>query len=339
MSSLRVTRGSTASRVFLVILMAAVGVLAFAPSFVEPATQRKLIELLTFLSLAQMWNLLAGFAGLVSVGQQAMVGLGAYSMIFLINVHGQNLYWSVPISALIAAVLSIPIAFVAFRLRGSYFAIGTWVIAEIISLILMQQDSLGAGSGASLKVAGHDLVTRQHATYWLALVAGAGAIALSYFILRSKLGLQMQAIRDNEGGAKGLGANVYRTRLTVWVMASFWTAFTGAVFYLSQLRVQPRQAFGVDQWTAPIVIIVVIGGIGTLEGPIIGAILYYVLREYFKDYKTWYVIGSGLAAMIAALYLQPGIWGYLRRRFNIDLFPVRRHLVRSTDSADEASAS
>ena len=167
MSTLRVTRGSTASRVFLIILMAAVAVLAFAPSFIEPATQRKLIELLTFLSLAQMWNLLAGFAGLVSVGQQAMVGLGAYSMIFLINVHGQNLYWSVPISALIAAVLSIPIAFVAFRLRGSYFAIGTWVIAEIISLILMQQDSLGAGSGASLKVAGHDLVTRQHATYWL----------------------------------------------------------------------------------------------------------------------------------------------------------------------------
>ena len=196
MSTLRVTRGSTASRVFLIILMAAVAVLAFAPSFVEPATQRKLIELLTFLSLAQMWNLLAGFAGLVSVGQQAMVGLGAYSMIFLINVHGQNLYWSVPISALIAAVLSIPIAFVAFRLRGSYFAIGTWVIAEIISLILMQQDSLGAGSGASLKVAGHDLATRQHATYWLALVAGAGAIALSYFILRSKLGLQMQAIRE-----------------------------------------------------------------------------------------------------------------------------------------------
>ena len=156
---------------------------------------------------------------------------------------------------------------------------------------------------------------------------------------RQSIDKQMQAIRDNEGGAKGLGANVYRTRLTVWVLASFWTAFTGAVFYLSQLRVQPRQAFGVDQWTAPIVIIVVIGGIGTLEGPIIGAILYYVLREYFKDYKTWYVIGSGLAAMIAALYLQPGIWGYLRRRFNIDLFPVRRHLVRSTDSADEASAS
>ena len=85
--------------------------------------------------------------------------------------------------------------------------------------------------------------------------------------------------------------------------------------------------------------IVVIGGIGSIEGPIIGAILYYVLREYFKDYKTWYVIGSGLAAMIAALYLQPGIWGYLRRRFNIDLFPVRRHLVRSTDSSDEVAAS
>jgi branched-chain amino acid transport system permease protein len=140
----------------------------------------------------------------------------------------------------------------------------------------------------------------------------------------------MQAIRDNEGGAKGLGANVYRTRFVAWVIAAFWIGLTG-VFYLANLRVQPKDSFSVVNWTAPIVVIVVIGGIGTIEGPIIGALLYYFMRDYFKDYETWYLIGSGVAAILAALYMQPGIWGYVRRRWGIDLFPIRRRLVRAEE--------
>ena len=149
----QVRRGSTASRVFLIALIGVVVVLAFLPSYGDAGLQRKMIELFTLISLAQMWNLLAGYAGVVSVGQQAFVGLGAYGMVAFINVHGQNLYVSVPLSALAAAIISIPIGFVAFRLRGSYFAIGTWVLADVVSLVIIQQDSLGAGNGASLDVA------------------------------------------------------------------------------------------------------------------------------------------------------------------------------------------
>lgn len=331
MSTFEVHRVTRASRVFVAVAIAAVAVLATMPSWGEAGTQRKLIEFLTLLSLAQMWNLLAGFAGLVSVGQQAFVGLGAYGMVFFINIHGQNIYWSIPLSALAAALVSIPIAFIAFRLRGSYFAIGTWVIAEVVSLIILQQTALGAGNGASLEVKGYDLDTRQDITYWIALFAGVGAVVVAYLILRSRVGLQMQAIRDNEAGAKGLGADVYRTRFMVWVIAAFWTGLTGAVFYLSNLRVQPKDSFSVANWVAPIVVIVVIGGIGTIEGPIIGAILYYFLRNYFKEYETWYLIGSGVAAILAALYLQPGLWGLFRRRYGVDLFPIRRRLQRSND--------
>jgi branched-chain amino acid transport system permease protein len=277
-------------------------------------------------SLAQMWNLLAGYAGVVSVGQQAFVGLGAYGMIAFVNVHEQNLYLAVPLSAVAAAVLSIPIGLIAFRLRGSYFAIGTWVLADAVSLVIIQQASLGAGNGASIDVAAYDLETRQEVTYWLALVAAVGAIAIAYLVLRSRLGLQLQAIRDNEAGARGLGANVYRTRFGLWVLAAFWTAFTAAVFYLSQLRVQPRDSFSVVQWTAPIIVIVLIGGLGSIEGPIIGAILYYFLRDWLNAYDTWYLVGSGVAAIVVALYLQPGLWGYIRRWTGVDLFPVRRRL-------------
>jgi branched-chain amino acid transport system permease protein len=327
-TSFRVVRGSTTSRVFGLVAVLVVGLLAFMPSWGDASLQRKMVELLTLLAMAEMWNLLAGFAGVVSVGQQAFVGIGAYSMVAFVNVHGQNLYWSVPLSALVAGVVSIPLGFVAFRLRGSYFAIGTWVLAEMVSLIVIQQTSLGAGNGVSLKVAGYDLQTRQDVTYWLALVAGVGSVLLSYLVLRSRLGLQMQAIRDNEAGARGLGANVYRTRFAIWVIAAFWTGFSGAVFYLSNLRVQPREAFSVVQWIAPIIFIVVIGGIGTLEGPIIGAVLYYFLRDYFNDYETAYIIGTGVVAMVVALWVQPGIWGHIRRRLGADLFPLRRRLVR-----------
>jgi len=330
MSTFKVARGSTASRVFAVALVVVTVAMATMPSWAEGGTQRKMVELFALISMAQMWNLLAGFAGVVSVGQQAFIGLGAYSMVALINVHGQNVYASIPMSAVLTAIFSIPLALIAFRLRGSYFAIGTWVLADVVSLVMQQQTSLGAGNGVSIKVSG-DALERLKIIYWLALGLAIGAIVLTYAVLRSRLGLQMQAIRDNEGGAKGLGANVYRTRFVAWVIAAFWIGLTGAVFYLANLRVQPKDSFSVVNWTAPIVVIVVIGGIGTIEGPIIGALLYYFLRDYFKDYETWYLIGSGIAAILAALYMQPGIWGYVRRRWGLDLFPIRRRLVRTQE--------
>jgi branched-chain amino acid transport system permease protein len=328
--TMRVVRGTVTSRIFAVIAVIVIVLLAFLPTWGANSTQRKMVELLTLVSLAVMWNLLAGFAGVVSVGQQVFVGLGAYSMISFVNVHHQNLYWSVPLGGLVAALLSIPIGLVAFRLRGSYFAIGTWVIAEAVSLIVVLQKSLGAGNGVSLKVAGYDLSTRQDNSYWFALVVGVGAVLIAYLVLRSRSGLQMQAIRDSEDGARGLGANVYRTRFLVWVLAAFWTGLTGATYYLQQLRVQPAGtggAFSVVQWTAPIIFIVVIGGIGTIEGPIIGAVLYYVLRDKFKDHETLYLISMGMVAIVVALLLQGGIWGTIRRRLGVDLFPVRRRLV------------
>ena len=223
MSSFKVVRGTTTSRVFAVLALAGIAILAAMPSWGEPATQRKMVELFTLLALAQMWNLLAGFAGVVSVGQQAFMGLGAYAMIFLVNVHGKDLYYSVPISALIVAVLAIPMGLVAFRLRGSYFAIGTWVLAEVASKVIITRKSLGAGDGVSLKVSGHSVASRQDVTYWFAMGTGIGAVLLAYLVLRSRLGLQMQAIRDDESGARGLGVNVYRTRFVIWILAALWT--------------------------------------------------------------------------------------------------------------------
>ncbi len=325
-ATIRVSRSTTASRIFGVVALAGLVALVTLPKWGDASTMRKMVELLTLVAVAQIWNLLAGFAGVVSVGQQAFIGLGAYGMVVLVNNLHVDLFLAVPIAALATALISIPMGLVAFRLRGSYFAIGTWVLAEVTSLVVTNNSSVGGGSGASIVVKGYKLAARQQNTYWIALVAGAGSVLLCYLILRSRMGLQMQAIRDNEAGARSLGANVYRTRFVVWVVGAFWTALAGAVFYISNIRVQPTTAFGVVNWTAPIIFIVVIGGIGSIEGPIIGAVLYYVFRDKFIDHVTWYTISLGVIAVVVALRFQKGIWGLVRRRVDVQLFPVRRRV-------------
>jgi branched-chain amino acid transport system permease protein len=322
----RVTRGSMSSRIFAVVALGAVIVLATLPSWAQRGTINRWVDLLVFVSLAQMWNLLAGFAGVVSVGQQAFVGLGAYGMVVLVNKNGVSIYWSLIIAALAVAVISIPMGLVAFRLRGSYFAIGTWVLAEVARLVMKGINQVGGGSGVSLTVKSYPVATRTEHIYWFALVAGVGAILLTYLVLRSRLGLQLQAIRDNEAGARGLGANVYRTRFMLWVVVAFWTAFTGAIFYTKQLRVQPDQSFSVVAWTAPIIFMAVIGGLGTIEGPIIGAVVYWFFVDRFSNNPAWFFMVLGGLAVVIALFLKRGVWGTIRRWVDIQLFPVRHRL-------------
>jgi branched-chain amino acid transport system permease protein len=329
----QVQRGTVTSRVFSVVAIAVVAVLALLPQWGDDSLKQKMVVLFVYLALAQMWNLLAGYSGLVSIGQQAFFGLGAYGLIYFANNQNRDIYVAILPAMLAAMVISVPVALLAFRLRGGYFAIGTWVIAEVIAGLVAKWGEVGAGRGVSLDVAGYDVAERRDMAYWLALVLAVGSVLLVYGVLRSRLGLALQAIRDNESGARGLGANVYWSRFTVFVLAALWTGFAGAVYYLQNLRVQPAAAFSVLSWTAPIIFIVVIGGLGTIEGPIVGAVVYYVLRERFADYASWYLIGLGVAAILVALFLRRGIWGTLADRFGWRLFPVQRRLVprRSED--------
>jgi branched-chain amino acid transport system permease protein len=325
-SRFNVVRGTVLSRVFGVFSLLVIVGLVTVPTWADVSTVRKLVQLFILLAVAQMWNLLAGFAGLASVGQQAFVGLGAYGMVILVNNQHYSLYWSILFSGVLAALVSIPMGLIAFRLRGSYFAIGTWVLAEVARISMKNWKTVGGGSGASLKVSGYKAASRSQSIYWIALVIGIGAIILAYAVLRSRLGLQLQAIRDNEAGAKGLGANVYRTRFLLWVVVAFWTALAGAAYYTQNLRVQPNESFSVANWTAPIIFMVVIGGIGSIEGPIVGAIAYWAFHEWFGN-SPFYLIAVGFLAVLISLFVRRGLWGLVRKRFDLQLFPVRRRLT------------
>ena len=303
-------------------------VLAFFPYFVYSGTTAIMVQGLIILTLASMWNLLAGYAGLVSVGQQAFLGLGAYFLL-IPAMHGLSPFLALPIAAIGAGVAAFPLWWLLSRLRTGYFAIATWVMAAAIMLLIERFQSIGGGTGMPLPgFAGFDPTLLAADTYWAALAVAVLAIATVYFLLRSRLGLVLTAIRDDEGAARSSGVRVGLARMLVFVVAATGCGAAGGILAIDQLQVVPGTAGGVFsvQWTAEMAFTVIIGGLGTIEGPIIGTIVYMVLQQTLQSYNAWYLIVLGLVAIVISLFARRGLWGMLDDRFGIRLFPVGYYL-------------
>jgi branched-chain amino acid transport system permease protein len=323
-----VSRSTAASRVGAWGAAVAAALLATLPWWADASTLRLVVEGVCLLVLAQMWNLLAGYGGLVSVGQQAYVGIGGYALVTLADLGGLDPFMCVPLAGLAAALVALPVSRVAFRLQGGYFAIGTWVIAEVFRLAVANMAALGGGSGQSLiSMRAYPKALREAVTYWMALVLLAAAVGLIYLLLRSRFGLGLTAIRDSEVAAESQGIDVAATKLWVYVAAALGCGAAGALYFLMNLRISPDAAFGVS-WSASIIFIVVIGGIGTIEGPIVGTLLYFALRELLADYGAWYMIVLGIVAIVTMLACPQGLWGAAARRFDLQFFPVQRRVQR-----------
>lgn len=332
MSSYRISRTTPESTVGLAGFGVLVIVLATLPWWdSDGSLQTPLVVVLYYLALAQMWNLLAGFAGLISVGQQMFVGIGIYSLLQFAEVAGVDPWLSVALAGVVAAVLSVPIALFAFRLQGGYFAIGTWVVAEVLRLLTTESSDLRGGDVRALtreSLGSYSLDTRTNVTYWLALALAVGGTLMVVMVLRSRLGLALRAVRDSEDGARGLGVNVTRTKLIIWVMTAFWTGCTGAVILLNTTSTTANSGFSVSRWTALVIFIVVIGGVGSTTGPIIGVLVYWFIDEQLEDAEAWrFIILGGIAAIMAIL-APKGIYGLLQRWRPLQFFPVRRRLIR-----------
>jgi branched-chain amino acid transport system permease protein len=306
--------------------------LAAAPWWGGRDDLQLLSEIYAYVALASLWNLLAGYAGLVSVGQQAYVGLGAYTLFALAILFGVSPLWSIPLAGLIAAGLSIPVGLLVFRLRGHYFAIGTWIVAEVFRLTASQISALGGGSGTSLPAAVVIAIAptrqlRDFTMYWIALLLAAAVLALIVLLLRSRYGLALKAMRDAELAAACSGVDVYRTKFLVYVVTALATAMLGALIFLQKLRISPDAAFSVNDWTAFVIFITVIGGIGRIEGPIVGTLVFFALRQALADLDTIYLMILGLVAIVIVLAAPKGIWGMVVERFGWQLFPLERTVL------------
>jgi branched-chain amino acid transport system permease protein len=308
--------------------IAVIVVLFMFPYYVGPGTTDIMVQGLIVLALASMWNLLAGYAGLVSVGQQAFFGLGAY-FVLIPAMHGITPWLDLPLAAIGAAACAFPLWWLISRLRTGYFAIATWVLASAIMLVIEQIQSIGGGTGMPLPgLSGMDPAILSAYTYWAALSVAVICMAAVYFLLRSRIGLVLTAIRDDERAAKSSGVRVGRARLLVFVVAAAGCGAAGGVLAIEQLQVVPGTSGGVFsvQWTAEMAFAVIIGGIGTIEGPILGTIVYMVLQQSLQSYNAWYLIILGLVAISIALFARRGLWGTIEERLNLRLFPVGYYL-------------
>ncbi|HLH99041.1 MAG TPA: branched-chain amino acid ABC transporter permease [Xanthobacteraceae bacterium] len=333
MKDVRVEFAPRATRLGTFALTAMVlAVLAAAPAWGGRDDLRLLAEIYAYVGLASLWNLLAGYAGLVSVGQQAYVGLGAYLLFALTLRAGVPALWAIPLAGLIAAAIAMPAAALLFRLRGHYFAIGTWIVAEVFRLLASQLSVLGGGSGLSLPANVVIAIApsrdqREFLIYWVALALVSATLVAIVALLRSRYGLALKAIRDNELAAKSNGIDVTRIKFIVYIITALGTAMIGALIFLQKLRISPDAAFSVNDWTAFVIFITVIGGIGRIEGPIIGAAVFFALRQTLADLGTLYLMLLGAVAIAVMLFAPKGIWGLIVDRLGWQVFPLERRVT------------
>jgi branched-chain amino acid transport system permease protein len=330
--SVRVAFASRSSQIGMGLCAAALVALAVAPLWGGRDDLQLLSEVYTYVALASLWNLLAGYAGLVSVGQQAYVGLGAYILFAFAILAGLSPLWAIPLAGIIAAIAAMPVAGLVFRLRGHYFAIGTWIIAEVFRLLASQVSVLGGGSGISLPASlviaiASSRQWRDFIEYWIALALVVAVLALIVLLLRSRYGLALKAIRDSELAAACNGIDVLRTKVLVYIITAAATAMVGAFIFLQRLRISPDAAFSVNDWTAFVIFITVIGGIGRIEGPIVGTIVFFALRQTLADLGTIYLLTLGAVAILVMLTAPKGIWGLIVESFGWQVFPLERSVI------------
>ena len=333
----QVQRWTPVSLLFTGGLSGLVVALAFGPVLLGENTQNNLIQLYFLVIMAMMWNALAGYGGLVSVGQQGFIGIGAYAAVFLSVQHGLNPYLSMLLATLIGGAIAIPVAAVVLWLRSGAFAIATWVVAEVFAILvsLDPNPAIGGGTGTSALLPFNLRYTpeqRLHYTYWAALGAVAVLLLLLFVLLRSRLGGSLQAIRDDEEAAASVGVRVLLGKGILFVVAGAGCAAAGTIilaWQLSVLPLGPNSVFGIN-WTARMIFMVLVGGLGTFEGPIIGAVVLYLLQTYVSISGVWYFVMLGGVAIGFALLLPRGIWGTVQERFNVQLLPVGYRL-RSGD--------
>jgi ABC-type branched-subunit amino acid transport system permease subunit len=319
-------------------LLAAVVVLATLPYAAGPSVIFELVSMFVLVILASMWNLLAGYGGMMSIGLQAFYGLGGYTLLFLSD-HGVSVWPGIFLAALITGVIAVPLSFLAFRLRGGYFAIGTWVISQAIYLIVSQDSGLGGGSGAALTtLSGYDPAQRQADTYWVALAILVLAIGGVFALLRSRLGLGLTAIRDSETAADSLGVRVGFAKRIAFLVAALGCGAAGALTLANTLSIAPSSAFDVTL-TAYMIFCVLIGGLGTIEGPIIGAVIFFEIQYNYSSNGVWYLVALGALAIVMAIRVPRGIWGLVSARTRLSLFPVGYQLTVANQGAGRRDAA
>jgi branched-chain amino acid transport system permease protein len=321
----RALAGTLGKQLRLAIAAVLILALLSCPLWGDEATRTVLIQLAYNAALAQMWNLLAGYAGLVTFGQQLFIGLGAFTFAVACERYGLGVWPAFALAPLVAGTLAIPVGALTFRLKGGYFAVGTWLVAEVFRLLFGNWRVVKNASGMFVRPA---LDVDPWLIYYVAVGLLIGLVALVIFLLRSRAGLALMAIRDAEDAAAGLGVHVWRVKLLAFVVAAAGTGLVAALMTVQNPFVQPNDVFSIEK-SAAMSFMVVVGGLGTIEGPLLGAAIYVLLQQQLGSTGPFHLIVLGGVSVVVMLVAPRGIAGVLRDRLGWTLFPIARRPPRA----------
>ncbi|MBQ9815573.1 MAG: branched-chain amino acid ABC transporter permease [Lachnospiraceae bacterium] len=287
--------------------------------------------ILMYMAIGEMWNLLGGYAGLVSLGSQAFIGLGGYSLAIVSQVLKLPFLLGFLLAAIVSVIFALLISFPIFNMKDVYFTIGTWLVAEALCVFFQTWGFVNYNVGFNITVARTLGAT---AMYFIAFGVAVIALLAVVLILRSKFGLGLMAMRDNEAASEIRGVKLYRSKLICFLISAAITGLAGAALYLNLSYIKPTVGFSID-WTVSMVFIAVIGGMGTIEGPIIGAIVFVILRQLLYNFSGFSMLILGVIAVVMILVAPKGIMGLINKKSGFDLFGVKRKVKISDFQTNE----
>lgn len=274
--------------------------------------------------LALSWNVICGYAGYISFGHVGFFGIGAYTTGILMQPdHGWPFFATLPVAALVAAVFAVITGWPALRLKGAYFAIATWAIAEAVREFATVADWTGGSGGLTLPVS-----SSSDFFYYVMLIAAAVAYVLCYVLLeRSRFGFRVKAVRDNEPAARAQGIDATKVKIQAYVLSAVIPAVLGGINAYWITFINPQSVLNTII-TDQLVVMVLVGGLGHAWGPAFGAAVLFLVNEQFLTSfgsSTSYIAMVGVIVMLVVLFLPNGVVSLGRRRGGT---PLAHQLLR-----------
>ena len=325
----------TASHVLLLALLA---IAALLPWFVDnPSHQNVAILILMAAQLGVAWNIVGGYAGQISLGHVAFYGLGAYTSTLLLTQFGLNPWLAMLAGGVVAAAISLLIGWSCFRLKGHYFTMATIAVAEIAQIIFTNWEYAGSAVGITLPMDkegwGVLIFSSKVPYYYIALGLLLVTLLANYLIEKSYLGYYFRAIKDEPDAARSVGINLSTYKQVAFAMSSFFTALGGSLYAQKELYIDPSSVLGTGM-SIKMALVSILGGIGTLFGPLVGAGVLTIIDEGTRALfggsgrGTDLIIYSALIIVIA-VYYPAGVIGWARN------FIMRRKALKSQNAQGE----
>ena len=316
-----VSRERAAAGLALVVL--AVAAIAFPLVFSSPVITNYAIYALIFVAAASAWNVFSGFSGYISLGQAVFFGSGAYAVGIAArdwHINGVEVFALLPLAAAVGAAIAVPFGLVALRVRRHTFIVVTIAVFFIFQLMAFNfQSFTGGTSGVSAPFLLWSPTTFNDRFYYITLGCAAAMVVIAVLIRRSRFGLQLRAIRDDEDRARGLGVHAMRVKLTAFMLSGTVTALVGGVWFLYLTQVQPQSGFD-PLFDLSIVLMAFLGGLGTIVGPVLGALIIepgqlYLTIRFTNGYISEILLGVLflLIVLFVPRGLVPTIGEWIRR--------------------------